>query len=538
MLLRSSFHQEIETWNGGVMAYKQMRTMDIYQIISRWHAGYNISQISTALGVDRKTVRHYIRLAQKKAGIKRGCPLPKKDNLLATLASCVPQRKYTAPARDLFLPHKDEIIELITQKNDPLKPKTAYEVICERHGLTASYTSFRRFMHQQTDVPELSGQRATTCRFETAPGEEVQIDYAKMGRLFDPATGRNRDVYAFIATLSYSRLKFVEFVYKQDQRSFVASHVRMFEFFEGAPKRLVIDNLKAGVLKPDVYLPHFNRAYQDMAEHYGCFIDPARPYHPKDKAKVERTVPQVRELFRKLKALYPHLEIAQGNREARTWCLESNGMKVHGTTGRKPFEAFQEIEKAALRPLPLHHFEIPNWKQAKVHVDQFIQFEKRFYSVPEKYVGQQVWVKATEKVVQIYFENTLIKKHLRGQSTRQLDPKDFPDQFRVMLDDNSIRMLLTRSERIGPAFKALLVQVLTPHAKLNYRRALALLKLEEHYDKELLDHAAKVAKVYKIHTPRQFKTLIERLSRSNDDQTIPLSPETQQLLREPAYFIH
>ncbi len=516
------------------MAYKQMRAMDIYQIISRWHSGYNISRISTALGLDRKTVRHYIHLAQQ-AGISRECPLPEKDELLKTLNAFVPQKEYAAPARQLFLPYKDEIIELITQKHDPLKPKTAYEVICELYGLTASYTSFRRFM--QKHVPELRNKRSTTCRFETAPGEEVQIDYGKVGRLFDPVAGRNRDVYAFIATLSYSRLKFVEFVYKQDQRSFVGSHVRMFEFFEGVPKRLVIDNLKAGVLKPDLYLPQLNHAYQEMAEHYGCFIDPARPYHPKDKAKVERVVPLVREFFRKQKAIYPDLEIARGNREAVTWCLETNGMKVHATTGRKPFEAFREREKASLMPLPLQHFEIPTWKQAKVHVDQFIQFEKRFYSVPEKYVGQYVWIRATEKLIHIYFENTLIKKHLRSQSTRQLDPKDFPENHRVMLDDEHIRALLERSERIGPAFKALLLQVLTPHAKLNYRRALALLKFEHHYAKEQLDEAAKVAQAYKIHTPKQFKALLERLSTPNDEQTIPISPETQQLLREPDYFI-
>ena len=108
----------------------------------------------------------------------------------------------------------------------------------------------------------------------------------------------------------------------------------------------------------------------------------------------------------------------------------------------------------------------------------------------------------------------------------------------MMLDDEHIRALLSRSERIGPAFKALLLQVLTPHARLNYRRALALLKFEYHYAKEQLNEAAKVARTHKIHAPKQFKALIERLSTSNDEQTIPISPETQELLREPDYFIN
>ena len=92
-------------------------------------------------------------------------------------------------------------------------------------------------------------------------------------------------VYAFIATLSHSRHKFVDFVYKQDQQSFVASHVKMFNYFDGVPKRLVIDNLKNGVLKADLYDPRLNPTYRELAEHYRCFIDPARVSRPKDKGK-------------------------------------------------------------------------------------------------------------------------------------------------------------------------------------------------------------------------------------------------------------
>ncbi|MFQ5792874.1 MAG: IS21 family transposase, partial [Acidobacteriota bacterium] len=519
------------------MAYKRIGAMDLYQLISRWHVGYNISEISKALGLDRKTVRQYIRLAEQ-AGVSRADPLPEKTRLLEQLEALLPAKKHIQPVRGIFGLYKDEIIRLVTANQDPLKPKTAYEVICERYGLTASYTSFKRFIREHAEEFGLSKTPQTTCRFETEPAEEVQIDYGKMGRLYDPLTRRNRDVYAFIATLSFSRLKFVDFVYKQDQRSFVGSHLRMFDFFGGVCLRLVIDNLKAGGFKPDLYLPQFNRAYQEMAEHYGCFIDPARPYHPKDKGKVERAVPVVRELFRKLKALHPALDVARANKEARKWCLETNGMSVHGSTGLRPFDLFQEIEKSRLGPLPIHPFEVPTWKAAKVHVDQFIQFEKKTYGVPQAFVGTYLWVRGTDKLVQIYDDHTLVKKYVRSAQSRQYDPNDFPKNLQLMLESRDVRALIERAESIGPAFKKLLLEVLTPHARLNYRRALGLLRLQQKYPRDLLDRAAEVASAHNIHTPRQFKALIDRTETKQQEIPIPISDETRQFVRDPDYFIH
>lgn len=515
------------------MAYQQFKAMDIFKIIRRWHGGYSVCGISKALGVDRKTVRKYIDLGLE-AGFSREKPLPDKDECLKRVEAFIPTRRRPQPARASLLPYKDEIFRLITAVADPLKPKTAYEVIRERHGLEVGYSSFKRFVreHIQTRLEP----KQSTCRFETDPGEEIQIDYGKAGRLFDPLTGRNRDIYAFVATLSHSRLKFVEFVYKQDQRNFIGSHLRMFEYFGGVAKRLVIDNLKAGVIRPDLYQPELNRAYQEMAEHYGCFIDPARPRHPKDKGKVERAVPVVREQFRKLKALDPKIDVASANRRIRRWCLQENGMAIHGTTSLLPFEAFTVLEKDALAALPLDHFEIPTWKKAKVHVDQFIQFEKSFYSLPSQHVGKTVWVKATERLVKIFEDHVLIKTHVRVKGGRKTDNKDFPKNARIMLESKQIQALLARGKNVGEDFEQLLHDVLRQHAMLNYRRALALLRLAEKYDKELLNRTAKIARVRKIHAPKQVQILLEKLDRQHDEQTIPLSGQTREMIRDAHYF--
>ena len=290
------------------MAYKKVTIMDIYEIIRRWHDGQSTSHIAKNLNYDRKTVRKYINYARAK-GITLDQPLPAKQHMVDLLLDvAIAQNTRPSKVQHIFQQYLEEIACLSNDRNHPLKLKQAFEVICERHDLAgkASYTSFTRFVkaHLATVLPQ-----KLTCRIEVEPGAEVQIDYAKMGLIFDPQSGRKKTVYAFIATLSHSRHKYVEFVFKQDQVSFVASHVNMFEYFNGVPLRIVFDNLKSGVISPHLYDPIFNRAYREMSEHYHCFLDPCRVADPKGKAKVERDVQTVRNQFRKMMALDNKLDI-------------------------------------------------------------------------------------------------------------------------------------------------------------------------------------------------------------------------------------
>ncbi len=515
------------------MAYNPLKLMDIHDIIVRWHSGYNNSEISRALTIDRKTVGKYIQIALD-AGISKDEPLPSKAELLEQLESLQVSNERSSPAWARLEKYKDEIISLVTDKSDPLKPKTAFEVIGKRHDLTISYSTFKRFVKHY--AKEISNLSKTTCRIETQPGVQVQIDYAKMGLLYDPLTQKNRVVYAFISTLSFSRLKYVEFVYSQNQKSFVASHTRMFEFFDGVPKAIVIDNLKSGVIKPNLYDPHLNPTYQEMAEHYGTFIDAARVRHPKDKGKIERAVQIVREEFRKLKALYSDLVLNTANDKIRNWCRQDNGMKNHGTTGLKPSEVYQNIEKKSLSSLPISPFELTTWKEAKVHADQFVQFEKQFCSVPEAYVGKTVWVRGSEKMIQIFYEHQLIKQHPRQKQLHLFDSKDFPKRIQGIIDPNRGQHLTEQAETIGINFKELIQKIVSIPANLNYRRAEALLKFRKKYPSEHLEEAAKIATENEIFVPEQFQHLLDHLQNSVDEP-IPVSTETKEFIRDMSYFI-
>lgn len=520
------------------MGYKEITVMDTYEIIRRWHDQQKIAHIANALGYDRKTVRHYIKLAQQ-LGLSQQQSLPDKEQLIHLLnqAKVPPQRPQQA--QQLLVRFLPEITDLVNDKCNPVKPKIAFEVISERYDLLGkvSYSSFKNFARHNQIV--ISPDKAT-CRLEVEPGSEVQIDYGKVGFLFDPATGKNKTVYAFISTLSFSRHKFVEFTFKQNQQSFVTSHINLFEFFGGVPHRLLLDNLKNGVIKPSLYDPQLNRTYREMAEHYGCFVDPCRVRHPKDKGKVERDVQTVRQQFRKLLAIYPDLTLAQANQLIQEWLINDYGQRDHGTTHLKPYPTFSELERPQLKQLPAQPFDMSQWKQAKVHPDHYIQFNNKAYSVPHRFVGKTVWVRGTHNIVQIYYHGQLIKQHAIPKGFRQTDVNDFPPNFQAVLDKGLPRLLQQQASDIGPQFGTLIRTLLQQHAFLNMRRAQGLVALAEKYPLPVVEQAAELALNQHLSThPQLFKRLIETLQNHQQQQSpIQLSQQSLEFVRDMDYFIH
>jgi len=512
------------------MSYNPQGIMDIYEIIRRWHQGHTISGIASALSLDRKTVRKYVQAAQD-AGIHRNEPLGDEDKVLKTLQPLVPSRARRKPAAGQLAPYREEIMALLEDPADPLTLKSAWQVLCHRHPeLTASYSSLKRLVRRWRPAPK------STWRHETPPGEQAQLDYGKMGLLYDAQSGRRRTVYAFVATLSWSRYKYVEFVWSQDQQAFVGSHLKMFAFWGGVPRMLVPDNLKSGVIRPDRYDPKLNPLYRQMAEHYRCFIDPARPGRPKDKGKVERIVPPVRDLFRRLKALDPNLTLAEANKKALHWCRYENGMSRHGTTGEKPWECFDGSERGVLGALPETGFQLARWKKVRVHVDQYIQFEKAYYSLPARYVGHSLWLRATPERIELYDEAFgQVKAYQRRSGRRFSDPGDFPENIQAMMHRHSVTTLLDQATRIGPSTRRYLEQVLRPHAMRNLRKAMGVIRLADQYAPELVEAAARQALAEKIFTYKEFRRLLEA---PQAERSIPISPQTRQWVRDSDYFTH
>lgn len=520
------------------MAFHEISIMDVWDIIRRWHDRHSISQIAQALSCDRKTVRGYVRLAQS-VGLSLAQPLPEKEDVVRLLQNVDRHIGRTPQAQTLLLPYLDEISLLINDPQLALKPKSAFTVICERHNLSVSYPSYARFIRANSLALDPT---RVTCRVEVEPGTEVQIDYARICMMLDPSVNRRRKLFAFIATLSHSRMKYVELTFSQDQTSFVNSHIRMFEFFGGVPYRAIVDNLKSGVIKSDLYDPHLNRAYREMSEYYTCFIDPARVRHPKDKGKVERDVQTVREAARMIIVQNPGASLAELNRLIKDWALNTYGQREHGTTREKPLTVLREREQPALKPLPSEPFVVAQWKKATVHPDHYIQFRAKAYSVPHAYVGKVVWVRATERVLKVFFNEQLIKQHVITGAYRHTDYDDFPENVRASLDTNFIhRKLLERASKIGPLFHRIIGDLLSAHAFINLRRAQGLMTLAESVlDHTIVEAAAALIEVHGLKaTPQVLRRLLAKLhTERSTPNLLPLSAETSEFVRDINYFIN
>jgi hypothetical protein len=383
-----------------------MDKRDLWEIYRRWRDRQNLSRIAASEGRDRKTVREYLKRLTA-VGLEQNGAAVEQQQFYQMVEAALPARAvWHGPTWEQLSKHADELRELITRGKEPLKPKTAFLVVKSRYELEASYETFKRFARQQG----LSrAQRRRMIRIELPPGWETQLDYGLVGSLVDPLSGKDRAVWAFCGLLSHSRLPYIEFVRKQDQSGFASSFVTMLhDGYGGSTEWVTIDNLKSGVIKPDLWDPKINRCLAEVASYYGVFINPGRVGRSTDKAKIERLIPVARELFRMLKELHPAAGLVELNEQALAWCREVYGRKEHGTTGVAPMEVFQE-ERQTLRPLPAERYEVAVWKQAVVHSgDQFLTFLKRRFSLPAQWRGKSVWARYAHPLVQLFDEERLI----------------------------------------------------------------------------------------------------------------------------------
>jgi len=516
------------------MGYRSMHPQELYNIYRRYHASQAISEISREENTDRKTVRAYISLFEA-VGLNANEPLLGRDEFFRLCPNIIPERKKSQPGISLFKQYEEEIQSLTTGP-EPLKPKTVYNVLIKKYELNASYSTFKRYFRESGIS---SSKKKKTIRIELPPGKEVQNDYGSVGLLYEPVKKKNCKVHAFTGLLSCSRKPFIQFVFTQNQESFCESFINMFEYYGGACEFATIDNLKSGVLKPDLYDPKLNPAFAETMEYFGVFVNTARVGTPKDKAKVERMIPVARELFRELKALYPDYNIHQLNKEALRWCDEEYGNREHGTTGIPPNEAF-EMERLYLKPLPEERFEIPVWKKARVHPDQFVQFMKKRYSLPAEYRGKEVMVKKIGNMAHIYHEFNLIRQYVIPKGHRAYDKNDFPPVLRDMMEGEYPSFLLKKARDMGAEAHTVIQATLTPHAYLNARRAQALLGVMEKYKTTsyFREVCAQAAGKKTLHY-RELKMLFEsRESQEAEPEELIPSPLGSAMIRDISYYVN
>lgn len=493
---------------------ERLYMQEIIDIIYRFRKGQSQRTVAAALGYHRATIRRYYELAQQNGFLDPKTPFPSAADLVTALGEPVPPPRpvsSVAPYAGLVETWLTEGIEV----------RAIHRLLTEQHSFSGSYSAVRRFAAAfRPGVPEVC------VRVETAPGEEAQIDFGTVGRLLDPSTGKERVAYCFVMTLCYSRHQYVEFVLDQTIPTWIGCHQRAFAHFGGAVARLVIDNLKAAVIKAALEDAILGSAYRQMARHYDVLIAPCRPRTPEHKGKVESGVHYVQ------RNLWPGLAgktLTAANTAAREWVLGYAGHRDHGTTHKPPLAHFRQVEASTLLPLPKDPFDLLEIRQALVHRDCHVVLEGSYYPAPYEYVGQKLEVHLHAGTVQLYDQDKLLVTHPRAKERGQRieRPEFYPPHKARYLERTKV-VCVEEANRIGPAC-AEIAQAMQSDKPKDARRALAaLVGLADRYPRERVEAACRLALV--CADPRY--TRVRNILRDALD-TVAL-PETEPIPAKPS----
>ncbi|HYU48270.1 MAG TPA: IS21 family transposase [Terriglobales bacterium] len=342
-------------------------------------------------------------------------------------------------------------------------------------------------------------------------GEKMFVDHAgPTVPIVDRETGQVHEAAIFVAVLGASNYTYAEATWNRNLASWIGSHIRTLEFFQGVPAVTVPDNWKTAVKDPCYYEPDLNPTYRDFAQHYGTVIIPARVRKPRDKAKVEAGVLIVERWI--LAALRKHTfhTLAELNLAIRELLVKLNQRKFRklDTTREKLFE---ELERPALKPLPPEPFTFAEWKKARANIDYHVEIERHYYSVPYQLVHQEVEARIAAATVEIFLKGRRIVTHTRsfvpGKHTTL--PEHRPKKHQN-LEWTASRMI-ERGLVIGTSTAAALERIMESrkHPELGYRSCLGVLRLGERYGRERLETACRRAVALNACSYRRIKSMLE-----------------------------
>lgn len=467
------------------MARRRMTVDDDVEILVHWRAGRGIRQIARSLGRSRNTVKARIATAEA-AGFGREGPPWSAAEWRAALAAGAAERGHDEqrfPARMSLAPLHDEIAKALEASS----MTTVWQRLCDAGRTGVSFPTFRRYVAQRIRATDPS--RLTVLLPDPAFGEAMEIDYGALGMWTDPVGGKRRKVWAFVATLRASGMHFVRPVLRMDRATWITCHIEALHFFGGCARFWIPDNLRAGVLKADLYDPRLSRAYRELAEHYGAIVDPARAAHPKDKPRIERSVPYVRDSFWSGRSFTSFDEII---REALVWSRDTAPRRRHRVHGVSVAELFETRECPALIPLPERPFALVEWKDAKVHPDCHVAIDRVLYSVPWQHVGKSLQAKVSAALVELFDGDTLVKTHVRDGRRRITDEADLPPD-KVAFLMRTPAWCRRRAAEVGPSTAALVDSLLEQGGLTRLREVQSLLRLLDTYDGTRLDAACALA---------------------------------------------
>lgn len=490
------------------MAGKQKQLMDIIGLLQHFRAGDSDREISRVLNIHRKTVRKYRQWATQYQLLEME-KLPPPETIQHWLDVAFGQKR-PAHMVSTVEPYRKEVIQW---RSEGLTQKAIW-LRLEKRGYPGSYGTVSRFIGRLEKEQKLTNQ--VTVRVERPPGDEAQVDFGYAGKLVDETTGEIRRTWMFVMTLSWSRHQHVEFVFDQRLETWLRCHRRAFTFFSGVPRRVVVDNLKAAIIRACFEEPQAQLAYRECAEHYGFLIAPCRPYTPQHKGKVERSVQYVKQNFL---GSFEGRTIQAANRAVRQWCLETAGLRIHGTTKEQPLARFQQTELSRLQSLPAEPYDLAIWKKAKCHRDGYVVFDNAYYSVPFRLLGQSLMVRGGTDTVRLYTSNyQLVATHSRAtQAGQRLTNLAHLPATHVAGLTMTREMCSQIAQEVGHETAETVAAILADTAVDRLPTARRLLKLRDVYGNGRLEAACFRANQFGDPT---YKTVKGILLNSLDEQTI------------------
>jgi transposase len=485
------------------MAYKEVSRVEIIEVIRQWQAGRGIREITRSTGISRNTIRKYVLSAQSCGVARDGPPLDESQTLKLVQLGRAGPREVVVPTDKVIEPFAEQIQKWI--KDDHLKLTRIQELMAQRQCMVP-YTCLRRYVTRRGWFGKSSH---TTVRMaDTEPGQVAEIDFGRLGLTGDPESGRSRVASGMVTVLGYSRHEFLWPLLGQQLRDVIEGLEATWAFLRGIPRYVVLDNFPAAVVGPDPLNPRLTRGFLEYAQHRGFIADPARPAHPKDKPKVERQIPYARERFFK----GAHFNgLADMRDQARRWCLEIAGQRVHGTTQRLPLVVFQEEQQRSLLPWDGEPYDVPDWHKAKVHQDHHIWYRYAIYSAPHNTCppGTELEVRGDSHLVRLYRAGKLVKVHPRKpRGGRSTDPDDYPSAL-TPYTLRSPNYLRRQSAELGESVGAFADKLLggpTPWSKM--RQAFKLLRLGEKYTALRLEAACEKALAVDLIDVRRLERIL------------------------------
>lgn len=512
------------------MTYREVSVIEVREVLRGWLSGAGLRKVAAQAGIDRKTCRRYVQAAQAIGVVREGGWVQVSDEVIGAMVAAVrPVRPAGhGSAWEQLQAEQEQVSEWVAKDLTVVKIGT----LLARRGVVVPYRTLHRFCVQCCGFGK--GRNETVRVADGEPGVELQIDFGRMGYLFSLATGKKRLVRALIFTAVYSRHQFVWLSYNETLETVIEACDAAWAFYGGVFRVVIPDNMKAIVAKADAVNPKLTNGWLDYAQHCGFVTDTTRVRSPKDKPRVERTVQYTRS---SMWAGEDFLNLVQAQAYATDWCTEVAGQRIHGTHQQRPAVLFAEREAGLLLPIP-DAYDVPIFKDCKVHRDFHLEVGKALYSVPKAYIGQQVDVRADSHLVKVFWHGRLIKVHPRQPAGgRATDRDDLPAE-KVGYAMRDIAALIAAAAKHGPDVGIYAERLLDDKLPWTRMRAVyRLLGLARRYGDEAVNSACAKALDVDVISVTKIASMLERGTETQPTPT-PRKPTavTARFARDPGEY--